>query len=167
MKNQHPLVVLLAGFILLCGCGKKADPSANLRLAPDAQALAALPIPADLPPCPGIVAIGDVSGDRQAGTAVLFSGKPVATLLDVYTSSLAADGWIMGSAFEQDSEHHLQFARGPRFLRIQIGPSAGPGTTRLFLIWKNPATSGASRDSYAPDNREAEPDASATGSREW
>ena len=168
MKIRLFARLLLLTVLALSSCGRKAPAPTHPRAAAqDAASPAGQPGPADLPACPEFIASEDVQGHPQAGSAVLFSRQTVNSVLDYYTTQLAADGWVLGSALQQGKAHHLQFARGRRFLRLQIEPSAGPGATRILLAWKHPPGQPEADDAYAPESREDDPEHLNESSVEW
>ena len=170
MKIRPILPHLLLTTLALASCGRPEsapEPEPAPAAVSEASAPAGVPGPDDLPVCPGFIGSEAVQGDARAGSAILFSRQPAAMVLDFYTTQLAADGWVLGSALPQGQEHHLQFARGIRFLRMQIGPSPGPGATRILLAWKYPAGQADADDAYAPESREADPEHLNESSVEW
>ncbi len=166
---------------------EKLDPPARVRLAPaalvllqpqnplspdslptrNASSLTVHPGPADLPPCPEFLSAEDFRGDDRTGSVVLFSRSPVAQILEFYSNDLSSDGWTLGSSLQQGADHHLQFIHGSRIVRIQLSPSSGPGSSRVFLAWSQPDNTPEAADSFAPDFEDEEPDDSARGSLEW
>ena len=174
MKNQTICLLALLISIGFSGCGKKDAPSsaANPMETP-AAAPAVTPMPrqtgpADLPPCPGFVALEDSKGDAQAGSSILISSQTAENLLEAYTTDLLADGWVMESSIQQGTQHNLQFRQGDRFLRFQLGPSDNPaGVSRLHLAWGQAAGAGNSREAYEPEPEEEAPSDVNAGSREW
>jgi hypothetical protein len=174
MKN--PTIVFVALLIAygFSGCGKKAaPPSAANPMETPATAAVVNPMPgqagpADLPPCPGFVALEDSKGDSQAGSSILLSSQAGENLLEAYTTDLLADGWVMESSIQQGNQHNLQFRQGDRFLRFQLGPSDNPaGVSRLHLAWGQAAGAGDSREAYEPEPEEEAPSDVNAGSREW
>ncbi len=174
MKNTSLVLWVLLMAFLCFGCGKKESSApASRPMDPSSLSGEALPMPetagpADLPPCPGFVSMEAATGDSDAGSSILFSSWSVDALLDSYTPDLLADGWTLGTSFQQGREHHLQFRQGHRFLRFQIGPSDTPaGGSRLHLIWSQAAGTGGVREAYEPAPEEEAPSEASTGSREW
>jgi hypothetical protein len=171
MKNPFAAILLVS--VLLSACGRKAAPPSAAPPAEDSTGsnpVVSMPEaagPAGLPPCPGFVALESSKGDARAGSSVLLSGQPVASLLEFYATNLSADGWIMETTVRQGSEVHLQFRQGARFLRLQLGPFSHPGAnSRLQLAWGPMAGTGAAHDAYEPEFEEDEPDVN-KGSMEW
>lgn len=171
MKNRLWILAGLsvAGGLWGCGPRESAAPGPAPLAAPaPAGAAADLPGPRDLPPCPGFLAAEQVQGNAAAGSAVLCSSETVAAVLDFYTTQLAADGWVLGTAIKQGEERHLQFTRGSRFLRLQLGPAEEPsGATQVLLAWKGAAAAVDADDAHAPEELEPEPDIASEGSVEW
>jgi hypothetical protein len=172
MKNRFLPCAIFLSAALLAACGKieSTQPAADADvplLSENSPALAGPPIPGDLPPCPGLLSVGEIRGNPMTGAAVLHSSQPVPVLLDFYTTQLAEDGWTLGASVQQGPEHHLQFTRSGHFLRLQIGPATGPGASRVLLAWKQSAGNAELQDSYAPEEELLEPDAASQGSLEW
>ena len=169
MKNT--IFAISTGVLILvsASCGRKDSPASSRATEdrPDVPASAVAPGPADLPACPGYITCENLQGNKQAGSAILFSHQPVATVVDFYTTQLSADGWLLASTMQQDKEHHFQFTRDMRFLRLQIGPSEGPGATRIILAWKGSGGEAEANDSYAPDSEEDDPEHLNESSVEW
>jgi hypothetical protein len=172
MKNPSTVLLALLISLVFSACGRKESPappssqmdttsaSGGSRPMPDSAG------PAGLPPCPGFVSLASSKGDEQSGSSVLISSQTVPFLLDFYTTNLAADGWILGASVAQGDEQNLQFRKGVRFLRFQIGPSGNPaGISRIQLAWGLVAGTEEVREAYEPEP-EAPSDVDA-GSREW
>jgi hypothetical protein len=172
MKNPSIVLLAIMIFLVFSACGKKDAPSpASRPMDPPAASAGVHPRPeqagpADLPPCPGFVSLESSKGDGQSGASVLLSSQSVPFLLDFYTANLAADGWILGASAAQGGEQNLQFRKGTRFLRFQIGPSDNPaGISRIHLAWALAGGTEEDREAYEPEP-EAPSDVDA-GSREW
>ena len=173
MKNRWMGLAVVMLPVLLTSCGRKETPEP--AMAEDAAGFSAAesvpldpPVPRDLPPCPGLLAVENIQGDEQSGSVLLFSAQSAPAALDFYTAALAEDGWILGSSLAQGPDQHLQFNRNGRLLRFQIGPGGAAGTTRILMAWHQPAGAGAAaQDAYAPDPMEQEPDNFREQSVEW
>lgn len=173
MKTRYSLSLSILIPLLLFSCGKKADsplrpedsrtPPASSEIQPPEQNS-----PAGLPPCAGLLRVEKTSGTPQVGTSALLSTQPVDSLVNFYTESLSADGWLLKTSIQQKADHHLLFLHGNRFLRMQIGPSGQPdGISRVLLAWGQTTPAGENQDASEPDPEDGdEPDIN-RGSVEW
>lgn len=162
MKNQFLILLALLISLLFSACGRRETPPAASTPADTpatSGAVATMPdsaAPEDLPPCPGFVQLESSTGNEQSGSVVLISSQTVPSLVDFYTTDLAADGWILGASVPQGGEQSLPFSKGSRFLRFQIGPSENPaGISRLRIAWEQAAGAEEVREAHEPETGQA------------
>ncbi len=158
MKILSRLIIPFALSILCAACGRReaSDPSdasggGDLTAPGPAAIPADWPAPDNLPPCPGHLSLEESEGNPQSGSATLLCTQSPEALSEFYTEHLAADGWIMASSLRQGNDHHLQFRRGARFVRLQISPANPPAATRIRLAWSLPGNAILAEESQAPD----------------
>jgi len=159
MKNHQITVLVLCALFLLSACGRKQEAASSAKQSNVT--------PAGVPACPGLISTEKSDGNAQVGSSSLVSSQAPEQLLDFYTTTLAGNGWVLGTSAKQEDDHHLLFQQGARFLRIQLGPAKGRnGGAHLNLIWGQRAGSKPIRESYEPEHEQkaAEDDG---GGRGW
>jgi len=158
MKNHQIPCLVLCALFLLSGCGQKQEAASSAKQTEVA--------PAGVPACPGLVTVEKSDGNAQTGSSALLSRQTPAQLLEFYSTTLAANGWVLGTSAKQGDDQHLLFQKKSRFLRIQIGPAKRQEGAHLNLIWGQKAGSKAHQEAYEPDYEE-EPEEDDGGGRGW
>ncbi len=163
MKNPCCACLLVVGLTVVgAGCGRTDSATSNPASSPESaplQDVIALPtdldIPSDLPGCPGLLEVSDHTGNARTGSLNLLSSQRADALADFYTGHLSAGGWIMASSLAQGGDRHIQFRKGPRFLRLQMSPAQSrTGQTYIRMAWGAPDHADLNLEAHAPDYEE-------------
>ncbi|HEY7873293.1 MAG TPA: hypothetical protein VIC31_11315 [Rudaea sp.] len=153
-KNRHgkPLVVAIAGALLLAACGHEAPPPAPVAPAPAPTAAAPAPAPAPVAPAPTTSLTSVTLSNAAGGTAsATFGAKDtiyaiVATNSTGATSNTLAAKWTFGEGTLVKNEEQKIAANGAASTTFQIskpsGWPAGKYTVEISLDGKVVNTSG-------------------------